>query len=72
LEYFLVERYCLYAQDKKGNLYRGDIHHQPWPLQPAEADVRTNTVSQIVLPNIAPILQYVERIDIVAWLLKKI
>ncbi|PJF44544.1 MAG: hypothetical protein CUN55_03500, partial [Phototrophicales bacterium] len=32
LEYFLVERYCLYAQDKKGNLYRGDIHHQPWPL----------------------------------------
>lgn len=32
LEFFLVERYCLYtaAGDK---IYRCRIHHEPWPLQ---------------------------------------
>ncbi len=34
LEFFLVERYCLYAQDA-GRIYRSRIHHQPWPLQHA-------------------------------------
>ena len=34
LEFFLVERYCLYAEDS-GRIYRSRIHHQPWPLQKA-------------------------------------
>lgn len=34
LEFFLVERYCLYAEDA-GRIYRSRIHHQPWPLQEA-------------------------------------
>jgi uncharacterized protein YqjF (DUF2071 family) len=36
LEHFLTERYCLYAEDG-GRLLRAEIHHEPWPLQPAEA-----------------------------------
>lgn len=34
LDFFLVERYCLYAEDS-GRIYRARIHHQPWPLQEA-------------------------------------
>jgi uncharacterized protein len=34
LDFFLVERYCLYASDGR-KLYRCRIFHQPWPLQQA-------------------------------------
>jgi uncharacterized protein YqjF (DUF2071 family) len=27
LAYWLTERYCLYTTDRRGTLYRGDIHH---------------------------------------------
>jgi uncharacterized protein YqjF (DUF2071 family) len=37
LEHFLVERYCLYHQRRSGTPYAIDIHHPPWPLQPADA-----------------------------------
>lgn len=72
LDYFLTERYCLYTADDVGNIYRGDIHHKPWPLQAATADITANTISEIALPDTAPILQYVECIDILAWLIKAI
>jgi uncharacterized protein YqjF (DUF2071 family) len=35
LEFFLAERYVLYSV-MGGRLYRGRIHHAPWPLQSAE------------------------------------
>jgi hypothetical protein len=34
LDFFLVERYCLYTSDR-GKLYRCRIFHKPWPLQRA-------------------------------------
>ena len=34
LEFFLVERYCLYAT-RGDRLLRARIHHEPWPLQDA-------------------------------------
>ena len=37
--HFLTERYCLYAAHR-GELYRAEIHHPPWPLQAAEARAR--------------------------------
>src|SRR5688572_8640413 len=36
LEHFLTERYCLYSADAAGQVFRGEITHVPWPLQPAE------------------------------------
>src|SRR5436189_208135 len=39
VEHFLTERYCLYARSSAGRLYRTEVHHLPWPLQPAAADV---------------------------------
>ena len=38
IDHWFSERYCLYAADNKGRLYRGDIHHLPWPLQAAAAE----------------------------------
>src|SRR4051812_7168863 len=38
LEHFLRERSCLSAEHEN-RLYRADIHHRPWPLQAAEAQI---------------------------------
>jgi len=44
LESWLIDRYCLYAADEEGRVYRGEIDHEPWPLQHAEADIEINTL----------------------------
>jgi uncharacterized protein YqjF (DUF2071 family) len=48
LEHWLIERYCLYTLDDQQQVLRGDIHHPPWPLQPAEADIALNTMADEV------------------------
>ncbi len=75
LENFLTERYCLYAADKRGNVRRGDIHHHLWPLQPAEAEIETLAMTQqigVALPERAPILHFSKRLDVLAWLPRRI
>ena len=70
LEHWLTERYYLYAADKLGRLYRGAIHHFPWPLQPAEADIVQETVATshgLPLPDIEPLLHYAHELDILVW-----
>ncbi len=70
LESFLVERYALYAVLRNGKVLRGDIHHPPWPLQPAEAEIRRNTVASaqgIALPDREPLLHFVARQDTLVW-----
>ena len=70
LEYFLTERYCLYARDRRQRPYRLEIHHPPWPLQPARADFAHNSMaaaSGIMLPDVAPLLHFVSRQDMVGW-----
>jgi hypothetical protein len=71
IDHWLTERYCLYAANKRGRVARGDIHHDPWPLQPAEADVALNTMTRQLgfdLPDIPPLLHFARRLDVVAWL----
>lgn len=63
LEYFLAERYCLYAGD--GEL-RAEIHHAPWPLQPAEAEVEQRGIAPVELEG-EPIFHYARRQDVVVW-----
>jgi uncharacterized protein YqjF (DUF2071 family) len=72
LEYFLTERYCLYAVDGD-DLYRAEIHHPPWPLQPAAAEIELNTMAPdgIDLPEEAPLLHYSARQDVVIWPLER-
>src|SRR5215208_996981 len=70
LESFLTERYCLYSADRKGRVWRGDIHHRPWPLQEAEAEVEELEMTAqigVTLPGTKPILHFARRLDVVAW-----
>jgi uncharacterized protein YqjF (DUF2071 family) len=70
LEYFLTERYCLYAVDHRARAYRLDIHHPPWALQPAEAEFAVNTMADaagVRLPSIAPLLHFSRRQDMICW-----
>jgi uncharacterized protein YqjF (DUF2071 family) len=43
LEHFLVERYLLDAAHR-GRLYRGQVHHSPYPLQTAEVAALDETL----------------------------
>ena len=70
LDAFLTERYCLYAVDSAFALHRLEIHHPPWPLQPASAVIRENTMADAAglrLPSTAPLLHFAKRQDMVAW-----
>lgn len=35
LEHFLIERYVLYSRSRQGHVFRGQVHHSPYPLQTA-------------------------------------
>jgi uncharacterized protein len=75
LAYWLTERYCLYAADRRGRVWRGNIHHARWPLQPAEADIARNTMTdplQLRLPPREPLLHFAQRLDVVAWTLEAV
>ena len=70
LEYFLTERYCLYHVSHRGTPYRLDIHHPPWLLHGADAQIDRNTMAEasgITIPARTPLLHFVERQDVVAW-----
>jgi len=87
LEHWLTERYCLYsasrpgrcrsAQDasKSGRVFRGEIRHQPWSLQAAEAHVFENTLAQplgINLPRVPDAAHFARRLEVQAWLLGRV
>jgi hypothetical protein len=75
LEHWLTERYCLYTVDGKGRVLRGDIHHSPWALQPAAAEIGANTMAAaagIALPPQPPLLHFARRLDAVLWALRPV
>ncbi len=70
LETFLTERYCLYAVSRARRVFRAEIHHEPWTLQPAQADWGINSVAAshgIVLPDVAPLLHFSKHLDVYVW-----
>lgn len=70
LEHFLTERYCLYAEAPDGSLWRNEVHHVPWPLQKAEAEIETNTMFAfhgLRVDGPPALLHYAHRIDVVVW-----
>jgi hypothetical protein len=72
---FLTDRRGLFAADRAGRLWWTAIRHDPWPLQPAEAEIRLNTMAaahRIALPDEPPVLQFSKRLDVVAWLPRRI
>jgi uncharacterized protein len=69
LEYFLTERYCLYTVHR-GTVLRAYIHHVPWPLQDADAEIETNTLALadgIELPATRALLHYSRHLEVLIW-----
>lgn len=74
LDYWLIERYCLYTTHNN-RLFRGEINHKPWPLQRANADILTNSMIPIKdfnPQNQVPILHYANRMDVLLWGLEEV
>ncbi len=70
LDYWLTERYALYALDGRGEIHRGEIHHPQWNLAPAELEIRKNTVpatAPLTLPDDLPLLHFSKRQDVHIW-----
>lgn len=75
LEYFLTERYCLFTRGRDGQPMRANIHHIPWPLEDAAADIERNDLAAamgITLPNEAPVLHYSRRLAVYVWQLERL
>jgi uncharacterized protein len=71
LEWFLCERYCLYAADRHGTLYRADIHHTPWQLHPAEAEIELTSIAPFELRG-EPLCHVADTQDVVIWPLEPV
>lgn len=75
LEHWLTERYCLYAEAPDGRLFRGEVHHAPWPLQPAWADIAVNGLAGphgLTLDGPPALLHFARRLDVVVWPLERL
>lgn len=75
LDHWLTERYCLYVVDDQGEVWRGEINHLPWTLQPAEAELEPRPIALsngIDLPEQAPLCHFSRRIDARVWMLDRV
>jgi uncharacterized protein YqjF (DUF2071 family) len=73
LEAFLVERYCLYAADRAGRLYRAEIHHEPWSLQAGDAELDDVSVVPPALElEGEPLFHVAARQDTLVWPLERL
>lgn len=75
LDHWLTERYCLYAADQRRNIFCGDIHHRPWPLQKSEINIRNNTLFtpfRLDLPMSRPIVYFSKGLEALMWNCEKL
>jgi hypothetical protein len=72
LEFFLAERYLLYASSHQG-LRTARVHHAPYPLQPAAATGVEQTLTHVAgLPPRAcagppPLVHYAREVDVAIY-----
>jgi uncharacterized protein YqjF (DUF2071 family) len=74
LDFFLVERYCLYTSDG-GKLYRCRIFHKPWPLQQASlSKYKSSMMEANGLPSPAelPLLRGGGPVNVEIWPLEEV
>jgi len=70
LEHWLTERYCLYARSPRGELSCTEVHHRPWPLQRARAEIVRNEMAEpfgLRLDGPPALLHFSRRLDVVVW-----
>jgi uncharacterized protein len=69
---WLAERYCAYVVDEQGRPLRVDIHHPPWPLQEADAELDAQGMADQIGVRLEgePLLHFSARQDTLIWPLK--
>ena len=69
LERWLTERYCLYTLNERQQIQRGEIHHPPWPLRRASAEIAFNTMTAAFGIELGdrPLLHFSSRQDVALW-----
>jgi uncharacterized protein YqjF (DUF2071 family) len=71
LEHFLTERYCLYSLYRDGGVRRLEIHHPPWRLRRAAAELPCNTLASgqdfRIDATEPPLVHFSARQDVLAW-----
>ena len=70
LHRWLSDRLCLYAADRRGTIFRADVEHGPWPLQPASVALRDNRMTALIdlaLPEPPPLTHFARQLDVTAW-----
>lgn len=75
LAHWLTKRYCYYSVNSRGRMYRYEIHHPPWPLQPVTAEIVHNSMAEahgLTLPETAPIQHYAHRMEARIWALQHV
>ncbi len=74
LEHFLIERYLLYAY-RAGKLYRGQVHHSPYPVQRAiVSELRENMISAAGIEHgeEAPLAHYASEVNVRIYPLREV
>jgi uncharacterized protein len=69
---WLAERYCAYTVDENGRPLRIDIHHPPWPLQPAKGELEAQGMADQIGIELEgePLLHFSARQDTLIWPLR--
>ena len=70
LEHFLSDRSWLFSTNRAGAPVRAHLHHVPWPLEEAEAEIERNDLPASIglrLPDCEPILYYSRRLAVYLW-----
>jgi uncharacterized protein YqjF (DUF2071 family) len=65
-EAFFSERYCSYTAAADGTILRAELHHEPWALEPAEAEIGLVSVAPLV-PAEEPTCHVSRRQDVLLW-----
>lgn len=75
LDAWLIERYCLYTVGERNKIFRATIHHKPWLLQRAEAEITYRSLASadgLDLPAAPALLHYAEKLEVLVWPLRRI
>lgn len=70
LEAWLTDRWRLFSVDRSGAVYGTSVRHRRWPLQPAAAHIRVNTMARahgLELPPVEPNLLFSRRVNVRGW-----
>ncbi|MBK1878279.1 YqjF family protein [Pelagicoccus mobilis] len=67
-EDWATERYCLYSQNKSGQLFRGEVQHPRWSVQTAEYEIQENTMlDAFPIGQMHPSVLFSKHIPVTVW-----